>query len=71
MFKDALADATQVAEERISNIRTVKAFSKEDREMKTYQGKMDKVLQLAMTESLARGVFFGMVLLCVSLVQLA
>lgn len=58
--QDSLANATQVAEERIANIRTVKAFSKEEREMGVYSEKMEKVLSLAMTESLARGVFFGM-----------
>lgn len=50
-----------MAEERISNIRTVKAFSQEDREMVTYKEKMQHVLDLATKESLARGVFYGMV----------
>ncbi|KAL1138969.1 hypothetical protein AAG570_009030 [Ranatra chinensis] len=58
--QDALADATQVAEERISNIRTVKAFSREDVEIETYMKKMEHVLDLATKESLARGIFFGM-----------
>lgn len=62
MLQDSLAEATQVAEERISNIRTVKSFSKEAVEMNAYKQKMERVLSLAMTESLARGAFFGMVL---------
>ncbi|XP_039294386.1 LOW QUALITY PROTEIN: ATP-binding cassette sub-family B member 10, mitochondrial [Nilaparvata lugens] len=56
----ALAESTQVAEERISNIRTVKAFSQERKEIQAYSEKMDKVLNLSIKESLARGGFFGM-----------
>ncbi|XP_014259486.1 ATP-binding cassette sub-family B member 10, mitochondrial isoform X2 [Cimex lectularius] len=58
--QDALADAAQVAEERIANIRTVKAFSKELREVQAYHEKLNYVLALALRESLARGIFFGM-----------
>lgn len=60
-LQDALAEATQVAEERIGNIRTVKAFSQEEREVDTYGDKMKYVLDLATKESFARGVFYGMV----------
>ncbi|KAK9511846.1 hypothetical protein O3M35_000427 [Rhynocoris fuscipes] len=58
--QDSLAEATQVAEERISNIRTVKSFSKEDMEIYIYNEKMEQILKLAKKESLARGIFFGM-----------
>nr|AIN44099.1 ATP-binding cassette sub-family B member 10 [Laodelphax striatellus] len=58
--QEALAESTQVAEERISNIRTVKAFSQEKKEIQAYSEKMDKVLNLSIRESLARGGFFGM-----------
>ena len=34
--QDALANSTHVAEERISNIRTVRAFAKESQETKRY-----------------------------------
>jgi ATP-binding cassette subfamily B (MDR/TAP) protein 10 len=50
-----------VAEERIANIRTVKSFSQERRECDTYGNKLQNVLQLAYKESLARGIFFGLV----------
>ena len=40
----------------------MKTFSKEDKEMDAYKQKMEKVLSLAMTESMARGVFFGLVM---------
>lgn len=60
--QDSLAGATQVAEERISNIRTVRAFSQESFENKTYKEKINEVLNLAYKESLAQGIFFGMVL---------
>ncbi|XP_073982985.1 ATP-binding cassette sub-family B member 10, mitochondrial-like isoform X2 [Rhodnius prolixus] len=58
--QDSLAEATQVAEERIANIRTVKTFSKEEAEIKIYNERMEDILKLAKKESLARGIFFGM-----------
>jgi ATP-binding cassette subfamily B (MDR/TAP) protein 10 len=59
--QDSLAGATQVAEERISNIRTVRAFSQEGFENKRYQDQIATVLSLASKEALAQGLFFGMV----------
>ncbi|EDO39130.1 predicted protein [Nematostella vectensis] len=57
--QDSLADATQVAEERISNIHVVRAFGQENREIKSYTDRVEYVLQLAKREALARAVFFG------------
>uniref|UniRef100_A0A8C3SSK6 ATP-binding cassette sub-family B member 10, mitochondrial n=2 Tax=Chelydra serpentina TaxID=8475 RepID=A0A8C3SSK6_CHESE len=57
--QDSLAEATQLAEERIGNIRTVRAFGQEMTEMKKYTSKVDYVLQLAKREALARACFFG------------
>ncbi|XP_022913291.1 ATP-binding cassette sub-family B member 10, mitochondrial [Onthophagus taurus] len=58
--QDALADATQVAEERISNIRTVRTFGQESKELVTYKSKITKILQLGYKESKARALFYGM-----------
>uniref|UniRef100_A0A0K8SJ49 ATP-binding cassette sub-family B member 10, mitochondrial n=2 Tax=Lygus hesperus TaxID=30085 RepID=A0A0K8SJ49_LYGHE len=58
--QDALAEATQVADERIGNIRTVKTFSKEETEIQKYRDKMAMVLELASKQSLAMGLFYGM-----------
>ncbi|KAK5643659.1 hypothetical protein RI129_007504 [Pyrocoelia pectoralis] len=58
--QDTLAEATQVAEERISNMRTVKTFSKEPRELETYTKAIQNVLQLGYRESKARAIFYGM-----------
>lgn len=60
-IQDSLAASNQVAEEKISNIRTVKAFSQEKKEMFLYGEKMNEVLQLSIKESFMRGLFFGMV----------
>ncbi|XP_034742901.1 ATP-binding cassette sub-family B member 10, mitochondrial [Etheostoma cragini] len=57
--QDALAQATQLAEERISNIRTVRAFGKELSEVNTYTQKTDRVLSLARKEAVLRAGFFG------------
>lgn len=57
--QDALAQATQLAEERISNIRTVRAFGKELSEVHTYSQKTDHVFSLAKKEAVLRAGFFG------------
>ncbi|XP_042312662.1 ATP-binding cassette sub-family B member 10, mitochondrial [Sceloporus undulatus] len=59
MTQDSLADATQLAEERIGNLRTVRAFGQELNEMEKYKNKVDYVLQLAKKEAIARAGFFG------------
>uniref|UniRef100_A0A2K6FXX1 ATP-binding cassette sub-family B member 10, mitochondrial n=1 Tax=Propithecus coquereli TaxID=379532 RepID=A0A2K6FXX1_PROCO len=59
--QDSLAQATQLAEERIGNVRTVRAFGKEMTEMEKYASKVDFVMQLARKEAFARAGFFGAV----------
>nr|DBA18954.1 TPA: hypothetical protein GDO54_014844 [Pyxicephalus adspersus] len=59
LTQDSLAEATQLAEERIGNVRTVRAFGKEMHEMKKYDNKVDHVLELAYKEAIARSGFFG------------
>lgn len=58
--QDSLATATQVAEERISSIRTVRAFSQEGLENRIYSNRIGEVMDLAYKEALAKGIFFGM-----------
>nr|XP_023689480.1 ATP-binding cassette sub-family B member 10, mitochondrial isoform X2 [Paramormyrops kingsleyae] len=58
--QDALADATQLAEERIGNLRTVRAFGKELAEVEKYGEKVEHVLHLLRKDALMRGGFFGM-----------
>ncbi|XP_063868346.1 ATP-binding cassette sub-family B member 10, mitochondrial-like [Scylla paramamosain] len=58
--QDTLAAATQVAEERIGNVRTVRAFGSEAREVERYRARAEEVLQMTYRESFARGVFFGL-----------
>uniref|UniRef100_A0A3Q3J740 ATP-binding cassette sub-family B member 10, mitochondrial n=1 Tax=Monopterus albus TaxID=43700 RepID=A0A3Q3J740_MONAL len=57
--QDALAQATQLAEERISNMRTVRAFGKELSEVNAYTQRTDQVLSLAKKEAVLRAGFFG------------
>lgn len=57
--QESLADATAVAEERMSNIRTVRAFVKEKVEVGKYNEALQKVLDLAYKEALASGIFWG------------
>ncbi|KAK8733379.1 hypothetical protein OTU49_006610 [Cherax quadricarinatus] len=58
--QDTLAQSTQVAEERIANIRTVRSFAQEPREVKRYDKNIDSVLHMTYKESFARGIFFGL-----------
>ena len=58
--QDALAQSTQVAEEKISNIRTVKAFGKENQEINHYDSEMNNVLNKSMKEALVQAKFYGM-----------
>ncbi|CAJ1048894.1 ATP-binding cassette sub-family B member 10%2C mitochondrial [Xyrichtys novacula] len=58
--QDALAQATQFAEERISNLRTVRAFGKELSEVNLYTQKTDKVFNLGRREAFLRAGFYGL-----------
>ena len=51
----------QLAEERISNMRTVRAFGKELVEVSKYIQKTDQVFTLAKKEAVIRAGFFGVV----------
>ncbi|XP_048240806.1 ATP-binding cassette sub-family B member 10, mitochondrial-like isoform X1 [Haliotis rufescens] len=55
----SLADATQLAEEKVGNIRTVRAFAQEEKECAAYDQKISHVLKLSYKEALARGIFWG------------
>ncbi|KAG8430275.1 hypothetical protein GDO86_018095 [Hymenochirus boettgeri] len=71
LTQDSLADATQLAEERIGSIRTVRAFGKELLEMSKYDNKIDYVLHLAKKEALLRAGFFGLTGLSGNMIVLA
>jgi len=55
-----LAQSTHIAEEKISNIRTVKSFGKEDQEMQRYDIEMRNVLDKTLKEALVQAKFYGM-----------
>nr|ASS36019.1 ABCB10 [Samia ricini] len=59
-LQDSLAETSALAEEKISNIKTVKVFSKEQRECESYSRRIENLLQLAYKESLAVGSFYGL-----------
>ncbi|XP_073505094.1 ATP-binding cassette sub-family B member 10, mitochondrial-like isoform X1 [Phyllobates terribilis] len=71
LTQDSLAEATQLAEERIGSIRTVRAFGKEMLEMKKYDGKVDYVLDLAYKEAFAEACYFSLAFLSNYLIVLA
>eukprot|EP01120_Amphizonella_sp_Union-15-10_P014917 TRINITY_DN7461_c0_g1_i1.p1 TRINITY_DN7461_c0_g1~~TRINITY_DN7461_c0_g1_i1.p1 ORF type:complete len:644 (+),score=127.81 TRINITY_DN7461_c0_g1_i1:64-1995(+) len=57
--QDALGEATTVAEESLSNIRTVRAFSAESFENKSYSEKVDHSFNLGKKRAVAMGLFQG------------
>lgn len=57
--QNALSEITKVAEERISSVRTVQAFAKEEAEQQRYALRVQDVFALAKKEALASGAFFG------------
>ena len=57
--QDALARSTEVAEETLSGIRTVRAFAREPQEVERYGRAVQESLQLARQRSLAGAVFQG------------
>ena len=59
--QDKLAESSHVAEEKFSNIRTVRAFAQEDTEMNTYNRVVTDIYDLARKEAIARSLFFGYV----------
>ena len=59
--QDKVAEATAVAEEAFSQIRTVQSFVQEGWESKRYDARMQEVIAAALRRALVRGVFFGMI----------
>lgn len=57
--QDALADSTEVAEETLSGLRTVRSFAQEPAEVARYGEAVDRSYRLAATRALAMGVFNG------------
>ncbi|PIK61530.1 ATP-binding cassette sub-family B member 10, mitochondrial [Apostichopus japonicus] len=57
--QDSLAKSTEIAEERISSIRTVRAFAQETREIQSYASKINDVFQLTKKEALMWGIFYS------------
>ena len=51
----------QVAEEKVSSVRTVRAFAQEDREKRAYSVAVQNVLNLATRESFLWGAFYAAV----------
>ena len=59
-LQDTLAVSTEMAEEKLANIRTVRAFAMETREMANYKVTMDNVLRVAYKEAMINAKFYGM-----------
>ena len=69
--QDTLGKTTELAEEVISSIRTVKLFAKEDREASRYEARVKEVFELGKRSGIASGSFFGAIGLSAHLSLLA
>ncbi len=49
----------KVSEEKLSNIRTVRAFAQEEKEISAYNKSVEKVMEMKFKEAIAYGIFFG------------
>ncbi|XP_063721375.1 ATP-binding cassette sub-family B member 10, mitochondrial-like isoform X2 [Symsagittifera roscoffensis] len=58
--QDSLANSSQFAEERLSNMRLVKAFAREESEMRMYAEKVETVYTIAKKEVLGHSFFYMM-----------
>jgi len=56
---DELAQAGSIAEERISNVRTVRALGNDDLEVGRYAHQVDNVFRVAKHKSLVQGIYYG------------
>jgi ABC-type multidrug transport system fused ATPase/permease subunit len=68
---DASAALTRLAEEKLSNIRTVKAFAQENKEIEEYKKGADELFRYGMKEGYASGIFYGLAGLSGNLIILA
>lgn len=59
-IQNNLAVLNTTAEEKICNVRTVKAFAKEKCEVARYNSQLENVLKVCYKESLYKGIFFGL-----------
>ena len=57
--QDRLAEATEVAEESLSGIRTVRAFAREEAEIARYVAATDRAFEVAAARGKATGLFQG------------
>jgi len=58
-LQDSLAASTELAEEKLANIRTVRVFAMEKREIEAYSKKINDVLNKSYTEALINAKFYG------------
>jgi ATP-binding cassette subfamily B protein len=58
--QDALADSTEVAEETIAGVRTVRSFAREQKEIDRYGAAVQRSYRLAAKRALALGMFNGL-----------
>jgi ATP-binding cassette subfamily B (MDR/TAP) protein 10 len=57
--QDVLAGANDLAQEKLSNIRTIRAFGQEEKETAGYLKKAASILEMKYREAMASGTFFA------------
>lgn len=58
---DKYAEIMKFGEERFGNVRTVKLFCREQKEVNDFNSKLNEALEIGYKETRARAIFFGLV----------
>uniref|UniRef100_A0A914HHM6 Uncharacterized protein n=1 Tax=Globodera rostochiensis TaxID=31243 RepID=A0A914HHM6_GLORO len=62
-MQEAVSNTNQLATERLSNVRTVRIFSAEGKELQTYKNKILEIWSISKKEGMTKGLMFGGVLI--------
>lgn len=57
--QELLAETSSIASERFNNIRTVKSFTQEDKEIQNYFNKVSDVFQLSKQQAIVQASFMA------------
>lgn len=66
LYQDIIADGSIIAEETFGNIRIVKSFSSEEKEIEHFESKMNSAYSIGFKKTLLESIFFSFILLIVN-----
>lgn len=69
-YMDTLSDATSLAEDKISNIKTIKIFGTQEKEIKKYSEKVNEIFQLGKKVDTVKSIFYASIYTATNMVLL-